>query len=258
LDQDKERHRSYCGAQPRQKLRGAMANKLVQVSVTLILLAVTFSGCKKGAGQKKIDKALKIMNEKDWCDKHVKAALGDGNKPMSPRDFIEKARKDFADDADKAKKYYGKREDVNKKLKEFTQKWNKQEDDKLPVWTDIEEKKEHKKKEIAKHQKVTDKDKDGKKADKGGDGDQAASDAGGNTNCNGHFKEDEEDEAPSGDDSPPVSTTDSSEADGHFKEDEEDEAPSGDDSPSVSTTDSSEAGAPKPPSLNVVHLHVGN
>jgi len=238
LDQDKERHRSYCGAQPRQKLRGAMANKLVQVSVTLILLAVTFSGCKKGAGQKKIDKALKIMEKKDWCDKEVRAALGDGKKPMSPEDFIENVRKDFADDAGKAKKNYGKREDINKKLKEFTKKWNKQQEDKLPAWTDIEEKKEHKKKEIAKDQKVTDKDqkvtdkdKDEKKADKGGDGDQAASDAGGDT-----------DECKTK----------------HFKEDEEDEAPSGDDSPPVSTTDSSEAGAPKPPSLNVVHLHVGN
>jgi len=232
LDQDKERHRSYSGAQPRHKnLRGAMAYKLVQVSVTLILLAVTFSGCKKGAGQKKIDKALKIMNEDNWCDKEVKAALGDGAKPMHPNDFIKKVTKAFVDDAGKAKKEYGKMEDVEKKLKEFTKKWNKQEKkDILDKWT------LPKKKNTTKNQKVKGKStgkgtgKGKKKAEKDGDGDDAAPDEGGDNNgCSDHFKENPEDEAPAGDDSPPVSTA-----------------------------DISEPGAPKPPRLNVVHLHVGN
>jgi len=224
LDQDKGRHRSYSGAQPRQKqLRGAMVYKLVQVAVTLMLLAVTFSGCKKkGAGQKKINKALDVVNEKDWCDKDLRNALGE-----TPRDFIKKMRKAFAEDAGKAEKEYGKKEDVNKAFKKITEEWNKKLKNKLPPWTDIKERTTKQEKGKDKGKGKTTADEGGAAADKGHHGAHAVADGGKNA-CEDHFKENE------------------------------DESESEDDALPVSTTVSSEAGAPKPPSLNAVHLRIGN
>jgi len=250
LDQDKGRHRSYSGAQPRQKqLRGAMVYKLVQVAVTLMLLAVTFSGCKKkGAGQKKINKALDVVNEKDWCDKDLRNALGE-----PPRDFIKKMRKAFAEDAGKAEKEYGKKEDVNKAFKKITEEWNKKLKNKLPPWTDIKERTTKQEKGKDKGKGKTTADEGGAAADKGHHGAHAVADGGKNA-CEDHFKENE-DESESEDDALPVSTTVSSEAEDHFKENESEAE---DDALPVSTTVSSEAGAPKPPSLNAVHLRIGN